>query len=66
MPTINHFETSFAEHFDEKMQKTNHADGDSFSRYASGVLPDGKSYQTTLWNPNIGNPDLANVWLTNS
>ena len=41
MPTINHFETSFAEHFDEKMQKTNHADGDSFERYASGVLPDG-------------------------
>ena len=23
------------------MQKTNHADGDSFERYASGVLPDG-------------------------
>jgi len=41
MPTINHFETSFAEHFDEKMQKTNHEDGDSFDRYASGVLPDG-------------------------
>ena len=41
MPTVNHFETSFAEHFDEKMQKTNHADGDSFDRYASGVLPDG-------------------------
>jgi gentisate 1,2-dioxygenase len=41
MPTINHFEASFAEHFDEKMQKTNHADGDSFDRYASGVLPDG-------------------------
>ena len=41
MPTVNHFETSFAEHFDEKMQKTNHADGNSFERYASGVLPDG-------------------------
>jgi gentisate 1,2-dioxygenase len=41
LPTIIHFETSFAEHFDEKMQKTNHADGDSFERYASGVLPDG-------------------------
>ena len=41
LPTINHFETSFAAHFDEKMQKTNHADGDSFERYASGVLPDG-------------------------
>jgi gentisate 1,2-dioxygenase len=41
MPTVNHFEASFAEHFDEKMQKTNHVDGDSFARYASGVLPDG-------------------------
>ena len=41
MHIVNHFETSFAEHFDEKMQKTNHADGDSFDRYASGVLPDG-------------------------
>lgn len=41
MPTINHFETSFAEHFDEKMQKANFEDGDSFERYATGVLPDG-------------------------
>ena len=41
MPTVNHFEASFAAHFDERMQKTNHADGDSFDRYASGVLPDG-------------------------
>ena len=41
MPTINHFETSFAEHFDDKMQKTDHEDGDSFERYATGVLPDG-------------------------
>ena len=41
LPTINHFETSFATHPDEKMQKTNHDDGDSFARYASGVLPDG-------------------------
>jgi gentisate 1,2-dioxygenase len=41
MPTVNHFDTSFGEHFDDKMQKTNHQDGDSFDRYASGVLPDG-------------------------
>jgi gentisate 1,2-dioxygenase len=41
LPTINHFETSFATHPDGKMQKTNHDDGDSFERYASGVLPDG-------------------------
>jgi gentisate 1,2-dioxygenase len=41
MPTVNHFETSFAEHPDEKMQKTDHEDGDSFARFATGVLPDG-------------------------
>src|SRR6185437_4455793 len=33
MPTANHF--------DEKMQNVNHEDGDSFERYATGVLPDG-------------------------
>ncbi len=41
MPTINHFQASFASHFDEKMQNVNHQDGDSFERYATGVLPDG-------------------------
>ena len=41
MPTVNHFETSFARHPEERMQKTNHEDGDSFERYATGVLPDG-------------------------
>ena len=41
LPTVNHFETSFAGHFDAKMQNTAHEDGDSFERYASGVLPDG-------------------------
>ncbi len=41
LPTVNHFETSFARHPEERMQKTNHEDGDSFARYASGVLPDG-------------------------
>ncbi len=41
MPTVNHFETSFMEHFDEKAQNTNRADGDSLERYGSGVLPDG-------------------------
>ena len=40
-PTINHFETSFAEHFDEKMQNTSRGEGDSLDRYGSGVLPDG-------------------------
>ena len=43
MPTVNHFEASFSEHFDEKTQKTNHQDGDSFERYATGVLPDGQA-----------------------
>jgi gentisate 1,2-dioxygenase len=41
MPTINHFQASFASHFDEKMQNVSHQDGDSFDRYATGVLPDG-------------------------
>ena len=41
MPTVNHFQTSFAGHFEQKMQNTAHEDGDSFDRYASGVLPDG-------------------------
>jgi gentisate 1,2-dioxygenase len=41
MHMVNLFETSFGEHFDEKMQNTAHENGDSFDRYASGVLPDG-------------------------
>jgi gentisate 1,2-dioxygenase len=41
VPTINHFETSFSEHFDEAVQNTSRDDGDSLERYGSGVLPDG-------------------------
>jgi gentisate 1,2-dioxygenase len=41
MPTVNHFEASFAEHFDDEMQNTTRQDGDSLERYGSGVLPDG-------------------------
>jgi gentisate 1,2-dioxygenase len=41
MPTVNHFETSFMSHFDEKAQNTARGDGDSLDRYGSGVLPDG-------------------------
>ena len=41
MHIVNHFETSFAEHFEEKMQNASHEDGDSFERFATGVLPDG-------------------------
>jgi gentisate 1,2-dioxygenase len=55
MPTVNHFETSFAEHFDEKMQKADFEDGDSFDRYASGVLPDGMP-ATTNRSPVINYP----------
>jgi len=40
-PTINFFETSFAEDFDEPMQATTRQDGDSLNFYGSGVLPDG-------------------------
>ena len=41
LPTINFFETMFAEHLDEESQPVTHADGDSLAFYASGVLPDG-------------------------
>ena len=41
LPTINHFETSFAQHFDEPVQQTERSEGDSLDRYGSGVLPDG-------------------------
>lgn len=41
MHIVNHFQASFANHFDEKMQNVNHEDGDSFERFATGVLPDG-------------------------
>jgi peptide/nickel transport system substrate-binding protein len=27
------------------------------------VLPNGSSYQTAMFSPNIGDPDIANVWL---
>jgi gentisate 1,2-dioxygenase len=40
-PAVNFYEASFAEHFDDAMQKTTRQDGDSVSFYASGVLPDG-------------------------
>ena len=41
MPTVNHFETSFSNHFEETMQNTTRSEGDSLERYGSGVLPDG-------------------------
>jgi peptide/nickel transport system substrate-binding protein len=36
------------------------------SKRVRGVLPDGKSYQTAIFSPTIGMPDLANVWLAGS
>jgi gentisate 1,2-dioxygenase len=41
VPTVNFFETSFAEDFDDPVQETTRQDGDSLSFYGSGVLPDG-------------------------
>ena len=40
-PTVNFFETSFGEDFDEPVQATTRQDGNSLSFYGSGVLPDG-------------------------
>ncbi len=39
-PMVNFFETSFAEHFDDKTQSTSRGDGDSLAFYGSGVMPD--------------------------
>jgi len=41
VPTVNFFETSFTENFDEPTQETTRKDGDSLAFYGSGVLPDG-------------------------
>jgi gentisate 1,2-dioxygenase len=41
LPTVNFFESMFAEHLDEEAQSTAREDGDSMARYGSGVLPDG-------------------------
>jgi gentisate 1,2-dioxygenase len=41
-PAVNFFEASFAESFDEPTLATTRQDGESLSRYGSGVLPDGK------------------------
>ena len=41
LPTVNFFESMFAEHLDDEAQSTAREDGDSMARYGSGVLPDG-------------------------
>ncbi|MBS0245051.1 MAG: gentisate 1,2-dioxygenase [Proteobacteria bacterium] len=56
MHIVNHFQTSFANHFDEKMQNVNHEDGDSFERYATGVLPDGTAEVFSKRSPVINYP----------
>lgn len=33
------------------------------SKRVRSVLPNGTTYPTALFNPNIGDPDLANIWL---
>jgi len=41
LPTVNFFESMFAEHLNEDSQVVLHQDGDSAAFFASGVLPDG-------------------------
>ncbi len=41
VPTVNFFETAFAEHLDSAVQNTARVDNDSLWRFGSGVLPDG-------------------------
>jgi gentisate 1,2-dioxygenase len=40
-PTVNFFETAFAEHLKDAVQNTARVDNDSLWRFGSGVLPDG-------------------------
>jgi len=41
LPTVNFFESMFAEHLEDETQKVGRQDGDSAAFFASGVLPDG-------------------------
>jgi gentisate 1,2-dioxygenase len=41
LPTVNFFESMFAEHLDDESQVVRYQDGDSVAFFASGVLPDG-------------------------
>src|SRR6266851_1648001 len=41
LPTVNFFESMFAEHLDDESQPVQLQDGDSAAFFASGVLPDG-------------------------
>jgi gentisate 1,2-dioxygenase len=48
LPTVNFFESMFAEHLDEESQTVRQADGDSAAFFASGVLPDGAQLDAAL------------------
>jgi len=43
LPTINFFEAAFSEHLNRESQAAEREDGDSLSRFGSGVLPDGEA-----------------------
>jgi len=43
LPTINFFEAGFSEHLNRESQAAEREDGDSLSRFGSGVLPDGEA-----------------------
>ncbi len=46
VPTVNFFETAFAEHLRSAVQNTARSDNDSLWRFGSGVLPDGTDIST--------------------
>jgi len=46
LPTVNFFESMFAEHLGDETQAVRGADGDSAAFFASGVLPDGGEVKT--------------------
>jgi gentisate 1,2-dioxygenase len=56
LPTVNFFESMFAEHLDAEAQTTGREDGDSMARFGSGVLPDG-AVASTKKTPIAGDID---------
>lgn len=48
LPTVNFFESMFAEHLDDESQTVRRSDGDSAALFASGVLPDGAQLGAAL------------------
>jgi gentisate 1,2-dioxygenase len=41
LPTVNFFDAAFSEHLERESQSNTKQEGDSWARFASGVLPDG-------------------------